>query len=342
MPGWRDVLAEHGVVGSAHDVVRRKYLAQLADLTGRNTILYYSGWLAKTTLVGQYPELFSVNDTDKNGFMAAIHKLDRKRGLDLVLHTPGGSIAAAESLVEYLHAMFGHNIRAIVPQLAMSAGTMIACAAEEIVMGEHSSIGPIDPQLNGLPAHGVVEEFQRAAEEIREDPAKIPLWQPIIAKYHPTLIGACVNSINWSEQIVKAWLASGMFRGDADAADRAEKVVTDLGRPNATLSHGRHIGIEAAKRAGLKVLRLEDDQELQEAVLTVHHACVQTLTDTATVKLIENQDGVAFVQNMNVLAPMPFAPGSMPGMGLAVPFAPPGPAQTPPGNGDPGQSPPDE
>ena len=58
--------------------------------------------------------------------MATIHKMDRKKGLDLILHTPGGDMAATKSLVDYLRIMFEGNVRAIVPQIAMSGGTMIA------------------------------------------------------------------------------------------------------------------------------------------------------------------------------------------------------------------------
>ncbi len=133
------------------DTVRRKYLAQLSAHTGRNTIAYYSGFLAK-------PEIDSeITDEDKHGFMGAIHGLERAKGLDLLIHTPGGNIAATQSLVDYLHRMFGTDIRAIVPQIAMSAGTMLACSCKEIVMGNHSNLGPIDPHLRGIPARGVIQ-----------------------------------------------------------------------------------------------------------------------------------------------------------------------------------------
>lgn len=307
MPGWKDLLGEVQKTGSPHDVVRRKYLARMSRRSGRNTIIYYSGWLQKSGLAEQAPEPFSVNDNDKNGFMSVIHGLDRSKGLDLVLHTPGGDVAAAESLVSYLRAMFGTDIRAIVPQLAMSAGTMISCACDRIVMGQHSSIGPIDPQLGGLAAHAIVEEFQSAAQDIASNPATIPLWQPIIAKYNPTLIGECQKAIAWSEKIVSDWLVSGMFAGDADAKPKADKVVKELGDHALTLSHARHIDLTHARGIGLIVDALEDDDTFQDAVLTVHHACVQTLTDTAAMKLIENQKGDAFIQAATIA---PFvAPG---------------------------------
>jgi ClpP class serine protease len=109
--------------------------------------------------------------------MMAIHGLPKDKGLDLILHTPGGGIAAAESIVDYLHRMFGNDIRAVIPHLAMSAGTMIACACKSIVLAKHSNLGPIDPQLNGLPAAAVKEELERALNEIKADPASLSVWQ---------------------------------------------------------------------------------------------------------------------------------------------------------------------
>lgn len=156
MANWNELLQEINTSGSTHDLIRRKYLRQLHEVTHRNVIAYYSGWLEKPNA----PNL-QINDADKNGIMNAIHQLDRPNGLDLILHTPGGETAATESIVDYLRSIFGTNIRAIVPQLAMSAGTMIACACKAIVMGKHSSLGPIDPQIMGLAAHGILEEFQR-------------------------------------------------------------------------------------------------------------------------------------------------------------------------------------
>ncbi len=166
---------------SAQTIVRHKYLKALHAHSKRNVIAYYSGWLSKGGVA-----LSDINDEDKNGFMTTIHKLDRKLGLDLILHTPGGGIAATQSIVNYLQKMFGKNIRAIVPQIAMSAGTVMACCCKEIWMGMQSSLGPIDPQLRGIPAHGVIQEFKRAMREVKRDASRIVIWQQIIGQYRPT------------------------------------------------------------------------------------------------------------------------------------------------------------
>ncbi len=297
-------------VGSGHDVVRRKYIKALSDLTGRNVIVYYSAWLQKGS-VRELQALFAVNDNDKNGFMATIHQLDRNRGLDLILHTPGGDSAATESIVDYLRQMFGTNIRAFVPQLAMSAGTMIALSCKEIVMGKHSNLGPIDPQINGFPAHGIIEEFKRAQAEIaaaetpQELQARMAVWQPIIAKYSPALIGECGNAIDWSSNIVTEWLKTGMFEGMSDAADKAKRIVSELSSHEQTKTHARHIHVDRLQDLGVNVTPLEQDQKLQDAVLTVHHACVNTLQQTAAVKIIENQNAVSFIVQALIQSPFP-------------------------------------
>lgn len=300
MPTWNQILQETHTA-SIHDLIRRKYLKALSEYTGRNAIAYYSGWLEKEFFLRQGVPGFEVNDGDKNGFMATIHQLDRSKGLDLILHTPGGNVAATESLVDYLRTMFGTDIRVIVPHLAMSAGTMIALAGKTVVMGKHSSLGPIDPQVgNGIAAHGIIEEFETAKREIAADPSTIAVWQPILAKYDPTLVGECFKAISWATSIVEKWLIGGMFASDPDPAASAKKVVGHLGSHANTLSHSRHISAETAVSIGVKVTVLEDDPGLQEAVLSVHHAYIQTLTETPAFKLIENQNGVAFVNNVQM------------------------------------------
>lgn len=295
MPSWSQVTAQIQQVSSPHDAVRRDYLRKLHDLTGRNVIVYYSGWLEKAQQIAQGLQGYEVNDSDKNGFMATIHQLDRNRGLDLIMHTPGGDVAATESIVDYLRSMFGTDIRVIVPHLAMSAGTMIALSAETVLMGKHSSLGPIDPQIGGLPAHGIKEEFDRAVTEIGADPGRIHVWQPIIAKYSPTLIGECEKAIAWANIMVKTWLETGMFRDRDDPGAAADKVLRDLADHSLTLSHSRHISAQRAIELGVVVDMLEDHQDLQEAVLSVHHACVQSVSETPAFKIIENHNGVAFI-----------------------------------------------
>ena len=316
MPNWSDVLKEIQQVDaekratSGHDIVRREYLLTLRKHTSRNIIAYYSGWLSKSGIAET-----SILDEDKNGFMMTIHNMDRKLGLDLLLHTPGGDLAATESIIDYLRQMFKRDIRAIIPQLAMSGGTVLACASREIVMGTHSNLGPIDPQLRGIPAHGVLAEFQRAYNEIRADPTRLAVWQPILSKYHPTFLSQCENAIAWSEELAKKQLGQVMFYRDPEGRKKVDHIVSELNDYSGNKSHARHIHRDQCRAMGMKIVDLEDDDELQDLVLTVHHAYMHTLMNTAAFKIIENHLGIALVkqrvqQIQQILAPAqgPVAP----------------------------------
>lgn len=299
MPNWGQVLSEIQVQDatlknealSAVDVVRRRYLAELHAHTGRNVIAYYSGWLSNPTGFG-----IDVNDEDKAAFMMAIHGLDKDRGLDLILHTPGGGIAAAESLVDYLRRIFGGDIRAIVPHLAMSAGTMIACTCKSIVMGKQSNLGPIDPQLGGLPAAAVKKEIERALAEIAADPSRMQFWQFVLGKYQPTFVSQCEQAVEMAEKFVHDRLVDNMLSGDSDAEAKAATIVQGLSDVDVNKSHARHIHIDDCETLGLKIERLEDDQNLQEAVLTVHHCYMHSLSVSGATKIVENQNGATFIK----------------------------------------------
>jgi ClpP class serine protease len=315
MPNWNDVLKEIVTFQTssiaegnakiaqgktALDIIRRKYLQNLYKHTSRNIIAYYSGFLSKPGIAQ-----LDINDEDKNGFMMAVHKLDRKQGLDLILHTPGGEFAATQSIINYLHKMFKDDIRAIVPQISMSAGTMIACSCRRILMTEHSNLGPIDPQLRGLPAYGVIEEFKRAYRESKKDPSKSVLWNSIISQYRPTFLSQCENAIEWSEKFVQEQLETVMFAGEPNAKEKAKNVVRKLTDYKRNLRHEKHIHMEECKQIGLNIDRIEDDPELQDLVLTVHHCFMHSLMNTPSFKMIENQNGVAFVKQQAIVQVTP-------------------------------------
>ena len=232
MPSWNDIQQQIMTVESPYDQVRRIYLAQLEKKTKRNVIAYYSGWLQKPG-----SNMASIQDNDKDGFMNAIYKMDKRKGLDLILHTPGGDVAATESIGNYLRSVFGTNIHCYIPQLAMSGGTMLACCSERIIMGKESSIGPIDPQFGGIPAHGVIEEFEEAKKALKDDPQSWPAWQAIISKYHPTFIGECSKAIQWSTDIASKWLITGMFYNDRNKNAKTKKVIEALNNHKNTRSH---------------------------------------------------------------------------------------------------------
>jgi hypothetical protein len=322
MPNWNSILREISRAqgqssSSAYDRVRQKYLKQLVRHTGRNVIAYYSGFLSKPGIEG-----IQITDEDKNGFMLGIHELKRSQGLDLILHTPGGDTKATESLVAYLRSMFGNDIRAIVPQLAMSAGTMIACSCKSIVMGKQSSLGPVDPQFGAIPAVGLLTEVKRAFEEIMKDQRAALFWSPILSQIHPSFLQRCEEAVKSSNEFITRTLQENMF-----SQLSTEERDTRLTAARALLSnvadgkaHNTHFQIRECREAGLTIEDLESDQKLQDLVLTIHHCFMHTLSNTIAFKIIENQLGKAMVKlNVQGLQVQPILNAPAPKQEVAPP-----------------------
>ncbi len=296
MPNWSSVLNEISDTqtrdGTPFDRVRRKYLNELHRYTDRNIISYYSGFLSKTRIEGT-----EINDDDKNGFMFSIHEMDTRKGLDLILHTPGGDVHATISIVEYIKSKFGNDVRAIIPQIAMSGGTMIACSCQSIIMGKQSSLGPIDPQFGFIAAANLLAEVQTARQDILANPTLAHFWNPILSRITPSFITKCEIAIRESQDFLTRALTENMFAGYA-AADR-DLVVNRVNQLFGNLqgnSHNTHIHLDQCIDAGLNIIRLEDDNTLQDLVLTIHHCYMHTLSNTNAYKIVENQIGRAQVR----------------------------------------------
>lgn len=239
--------------------------------------------------------------------MEVVHGLTGD-SLDLVVHLPGGSAEATESIVTYLRSKF-RDIRVLIPHAAMSAATMLSCAANRLVMGKHSFIGPIDPQFivqtelgrKSVPAHAILEQFAMAQQQCR-DPALMPSWIPMLRQYGPALIVECQLAMQLAQSLVANWLARYMFASDPNAEAKARQVAAALADHASFKSQGRFIGRDQAKALGMVVDDLESDQVLQDAVLSVFHAATHTFGATPAVKLIENHQGKAFIKQQVIVA----------------------------------------
>lgn len=295
MAGWNDILGEIQKTPPQFDYVRHNYIKRLSEYTKRNVICYYSGWLTK-----RGANNLDINDLDMNGFMNAVKDMDCSKGLDLLLHTPGGDPSAAEAIVNYLRIKFNKDIRVIVPQLAMSAGTMIACAAQIIIMGKQSSLGPIDPQFNGIPAYNIKLEYEEAKKDLLANPKNAQYWMIKLQQYPAAFMKTAIDAIELSGQLVEEWLGSCMFdKNNPDDKATIDKIVKSLNEHDNSKTHGRHLNIEFCRKMGLKIQSLEDDSDLQDLVLSVHHCYMITLDGTRATKIIENQNGKAMITSQN-------------------------------------------
>jgi ClpP class serine protease len=103
-----------------------------------------------------FPLVRYIDANDSEEVIRAIHLTDPEMPLDLVLHTPGGLVLAAAQIARAVSKHKG-KVRVFVPHYAMSGGTLIALAADEIVICEHAVLGPVDPQLGKYPAASIIK-----------------------------------------------------------------------------------------------------------------------------------------------------------------------------------------
>ena len=258
-----------------------QWLQELSKLTGRNVILYYSAFLQQRP-----SEDIAINDRDINALMENIYQLDKTKGLDLILHTPGGDLAATEQIISYLHSAFNGDIRAIIPQMAMSAGAIIAVSCKSIMMDKQSCLGPFDPQLNGVACQSVISEFYKAVDDVQKNPASLGLWQTIIAKLTPTFITSCQQASLLAEELTNNILSRHKF--SEKVKSNIKKVFTDN---TDSKIHSRHIDRQRCADCGLHIENLEDNQEIQDRVLGIHHCCMLLGEISGVYKMVENNIG---------------------------------------------------
>src|SRR6202049_641561 len=115
-----------------------------------------------------FPIFRYIDVDDSEEVIRAIHLTDPELPLDLVLHTPGGLVLAATQIARAALKRKG-KVTVFVPHYAMSGGTLIALAANEIVMSEHAVLGPVDPQLGQQPAASILKAVARKPVERVKD-----------------------------------------------------------------------------------------------------------------------------------------------------------------------------
>lgn len=188
----------------------------------------------------------------------------------------------------------------------MSAATMIACSGASIVMGKHSNIGPVDPQLiinspNGPtsnPAKAIIDQFYKALQEVNE-PNK-QAWAILLNQYGPSVITQCENYIKMSENLIRDWLNRFMFK--TEAPDVKAPIIENIASFwLITITLKVMVAIYPVKKQNqrVKIEYLEKDSQLQDLVLSVFHATTHTFSSTPAMKIIENQNGKAFIKIQN-------------------------------------------
>ncbi|AGK62164.1 Periplasmic serine proteases (ClpP class) [Archaeoglobus sulfaticallidus PM70-1] len=172
-----------------------------------------------------------INVEDSEQVLRAIRTTPKDQPIDLVIHTPGGLVLAASQIAK---ALKSHPAKTsvIVPHYAMSGGTLIALAADEIIMDPHAVLGPVDPQLMNYPAPSIVKAVSKKDPKDVEDKTLI-------------LADLAEKAINQVRSFVYELLRDKM--GDEKAKEVA-KILTE-----GKWTHDYPITVEVAKELGLNV-----------------------------------------------------------------------------------------
>ena len=221
------------------EAMRARKIAQIEKTRDSRVILLVHR--QETMSLLGFPLMRYIDVYDSEEVLRAIQLTDDEVPLDIVLHTPGGLVLAATQIARAIQAHKG-KATVFVPHYAMSGGTLIALAADEIVMCHHSVLGPIDPQLGGQPAASII----KVAEE-----------KPIAEVDDQTLVLADVGrkAIAQVEAAATALLSGRMDAEDARAL--AAKLATG------TWTHDYPIAAEEARTLGLPISTDMPDEFLE-------------------------------------------------------------------------------
>lgn len=235
----------------------------------------------------------SIDRDDTVFFVDLLHNVERGHDLDLLLHTGGGDIDAAEKLIALVHTCVGTGrLRVIVPDFAKSAGTLMSLGADSIVMSDTSELGPIDPQVilrdgNGNAIRHSVQNYLDAydalAETLQANPGDVAA-RLMLAKFDPATIKLFEAVRDRARKFAEDQLKTGMFRlkpGNFTA------IADQLLNTKRWLSHGQMIGWEAASQIGLTVDYLEPASERWQAYWQLY--CLQRLAIKDRDKLFESE-----------------------------------------------------
>jgi hypothetical protein len=298
-----------------YEAVRCNKLEKLAAHTQRPTVLYATDFLneSKTKIV---QNAVAIDPQDVRGLAEVVRGLEGD-ALDLILHSPGGSPEAAESIVSVLRSKF-KTVRVLVPVMAKSAATMIALSANEILMPRSAELGPIDPQFllsdgrggqRMTPAQAIIDDVLRAQQAVATQQPDAPVWLMQVQSHPPGLYQQALNAVQLSKDLVKKWLEQYMFAGDANAAGLAQGIVDFLGDHNRFLSHARRVDIQALATRGAKIFNITDvDATLWQLLEELWYAVEHTFMGTPIFKIWENSKGERLFSFLTVQQGQPPAP----------------------------------
>jgi hypothetical protein len=195
-----------GRLGEANPfALRKETFLRIERATGIPLLCY----VAKTHNLPQGIPAY-IDDSDLIGFGDLTHPVQGE-AVDIFIVSNGGSAEATERIVRLIRERF-RQVRFIIPANAYSAATLMCLSGDYIVMGPLATLGPIDPQINGVPARAILRAFETIEQRIKEEgPRALAAYMPLISKYDLHILEICKSAQDLSEELARNWLSTYML-----------------------------------------------------------------------------------------------------------------------------------
>lgn len=290
---WNDFVStqqQAGLKMTGKDLfaLRKACYEEIEKYRGRPLLVYATKFLEGVPPGA--PNFIDLSDVD--GFTDLINSVKYNDAVDILLHSPGGRPDATERLVGLLRSKF-KEVNFLIPHSAYSAATMLALSGNCIILHPSASLGPIDPQINGIPARSIKRGFEKIKEKIaKEGPETLPAYIPLIEKYSLDLLELCEDAEKLSKELISTWLKKYMFQGEKNVDRKIGKAVKYFSDYDKHLMHSRPLSLEKLTELGLKI-ELADDT-LQDLLWEAYILLNGFFNVSSFVKLYENAHGVSW------------------------------------------------
>lgn len=236
------------------------------------------------------PNFIDISDID--GFTDLVQSIKNSDSIDVLIHSPGGRPDATERIVYILRNKF-KEVHFLIPHSAYSAATMLALSGNSITLHPSATLGPIDPQIDGIPARSIKRGFEKVRELIKkEGPEALPAYIPLIEKYSLDLLELCDDSEKLSKDLVTEWITNFMLSGEEVFTGQIIKSVEFFSDYDTHLLHSRPLVINKINQFKLNIF--EADEILSDLLWEAFIQINGFFGLSAFVKLYENQHGVSW------------------------------------------------
>jgi len=283
-------------------LLRAETLRRIEAITRRPLITY----VAKTHNIQPDSPAF-IDDSDLLGFGDLVQSTPG-HDVDVLLTSNGGSVESTERIVRLIRETYT-SVHFIVPANAYSAATLMCFAGDSILLDTLGTLGPIDPQINGIPARAILRAMESLEERLREQgPRSLTAYIPMLQKMDLYMLEICKSAQELSKELATRYLSTYMLREPPDSP-RVKAIVDHFSDYDLHKSHGRSIDRAKCLELGLAIVDLQATPELRMLVRSLVNQHELFFDKSPFFKLYENARGINWGrQHFKIQIPVPTAP----------------------------------